>query len=244
MKLSKDEYIAAVASEAEAIADTISIDHLPLAVPRCPGWSLERLVGHVGRIYCSVGEQIRQRPQGRVQPDRIPRPPEGEAIRGWFTDSLASVLEALRSLEPEEEIWSWSKDKTGGFYHRRMAHETAIHRWDAQSAVGVPDGFDGDFAADGVDEMLGVVLPFQQDLRSAHQPEGSLHLHRTDGPGEWLCWMEGGDLRLERRHAKGDAAVRASAEKLIMALWGCIALDELEVLGDRRVAEEWMSVSS
>ena len=37
---------------------------------------------------------------------------------------------------------------------RRQAHETAIHRYDAESASGDVNGFDLDFAVDGIDEIL------------------------------------------------------------------------------------------
>ena len=244
MKFSKDYYIASVERSGRSVGAVIAPQNLSAPVPGCPGWSLERLIGHLGRLYLAVTEQIRTRPADRVPPDRIGRPPEGEAIGEWFRTTHDELLQALATLEPEEEIWSWSAEHTGAFYLRRMAHETAIHCWDAQSAVGVPESLDGDFAADGVDELLGVVLPFMQDLRDAPQPSGSLHLHRTDGEGEWYCWMQKGKLYVERLHKKGDAAVRGTAEQLNLALWERIGLDSLEVIGDREVAEAWMSVST
>ena len=244
MKLSKAEYIEATSREGDAVASLISTESLTAAVPGCPGWDLERLVGHMGRLYFAVAEQIRRRATSRIPKEEVPQPPAGAAISGWFRESLAGLLEQLESLEPDEEIWTWTSDQSGGFYHRRMAHETAIHRWDAQSALGVPEGLDSDFAADGVDEMLYVVIPMMQKLRNAPRPEGSLHLHRTDGEGEWLCWMQDGRLCVKSEHVRADAAVRGSAEQLILALWERIGLDELAVFGDRAVAEAWMAVSS
>ncbi|HQR30574.1 MAG TPA: DsbA family protein, partial [Anaeromyxobacteraceae bacterium] len=43
-------------------------------------------------------------------------------------------------------------------------------------------------------------------------PSGSLHLHRTDGPGEWLVRAVDGEVVSTQEHAKGDAAVRGSRE--------------------------------
>lgn len=244
MRLSKAEYMAATAREGEEFASLICPEHLTAAVPGCPGWDLERLVGHMGRLYFAVAEQIRRRAVSRVPKEEVPHPPGGAEMAGWFSESLAGLLAQLESLEPDEEIWTWANEQTGGFYHRRMAHETAIHRWDAQSAIGDPEGFNGNFAADGVDEMLYVAIPMMQELRNAARPEGSLHLHRTDGEGEWLCWMQDGRLCVKREHGRADAAVRGTAEQLILALWERIGLEQLEVFGDGEVAKAWMAVSN
>jgi MDMPI C-terminal domain len=40
-----------------------------------------------------------------------------------------------------------------------------------------------------------------------------------------------------RRHEKGDCALRGPASDLLLALWGRIPLDEVELLGDRSAAE-------
>jgi hypothetical protein len=67
-----------------------------------------------------------------------------------------------------------------------MAHETAMHRYDAEAATGTPTPFDGDMAADGIAELYEVVLPFGLVRREVTLPSGSLHLHRSDGEGEWM----------------------------------------------------------
>ena len=52
----------------------------------------------------------------------------------------------------------------------------------------------------------------------------SYHLHRTDGDGEWLVRLgPDGVVEAERAHAKGDVAVRGSAEDLW--LWTTGRLD-------------------
>ena len=39
-----------------------------------------------------------------------------------------------------------------------MAHETTVHRWDAQSAAGTPDPVPTWLACDGVSEMIDIFL--------------------------------------------------------------------------------------
>ncbi len=115
-----------------------------------------------------------------------------------------------------------------------MAQETAVHRWDAQNALGVPDSIEPELACDGIDEMLDVMLPFARRwAESARGGRGeTYHFHRTDGPGEWLVRFQGEGATVTREHAKGDVAVRGAASDLLLFLWGRLPGEQLEVLGD------------
>ena len=77
--------------------------------------------------------------------------------------------------------------------------------------------------------------------RFAPSPTGSLHLHRTDGEGEWLAKNEGGALVVTREHAKGDAAVRGSGSDLLLWIWG--RGGEVEIFGDEAVAAAWAAAT-
>jgi hypothetical protein len=47
---------------------------------------------------------------------------------------------------------------------RRQAHETAIHRFDAESATSSVSGFDPTFASDGIGEILTAMAPRADEL--------------------------------------------------------------------------------
>jgi hypothetical protein len=68
-----------------------------------------------------------------------------------------------------------------------------------------------------------------------------VHLHCTDADGEWIVHADG---RVERAHAKGDAAMRATASDLVLALYRRVPIDQLDVVGDRAVAEAFLATSS
>jgi uncharacterized protein (TIGR03083 family) len=121
-----------------------------------------------------------------------------------------------------------------------MAHEIAVHGWDAQLAAGQPQPVEPELASDGVDEFLTVFLVSPRF--SAKPLAGSVHLHATDTPGEWLVRQEDdGTLVVTAEHAKGDAALRGQASQLLLALWGRLRLDELDVIGDRAAAEHLLA---
>ena len=123
-----------------------------------------------------------------------------------------------------------------------MAHETAVHRWDAQAALGRPDPIDAELAADGIAEVVEVLLPLSVPPPSGDPALGTLHLYCTDTTGEWLLSVQDGRLDVTPGHAKGDAALRGGASELFLACWGRRSDDGPEVLGDGTVAQAWLAL--
>ena len=244
MSIDRAVYQQALRTDGEAIADAGRRD-INAAVPSCPGWTMRKLLAHVGRVYRSVGRHVAERATEMIPADEIPRPPEGDAIVEGFEEGHRFVQEALDGADPDEAVWSWAGQNTMAFYFRRMAHETAVHRWDAEAALGEPSLIDSDLGADGVSELFEVVLPFSVGNWGMALPGASLHLHRTDGDGEWLLVNDGGRIKMSLEHAKGDAAVRASGTDLLLLSWERIGLDRpgVETFGDADAARAWFALS-
>lgn len=242
MSFDKDAYVAAVAREGAAVSAVAASGDLDAPVPSCPRWSLQKLVGHLGWVYNWVSEHIEQRSATMLNREDVPRPPRDEAVVSWYAEAHARVLDALRDVEPAEEVWSWAGINTGAFWHKRLAHESLIHRWDAENTVGEPGRIDDDLGADGVDELMEVIWPFEARSTEDPLPEGSLHLHRTDGDGEWLCRIVDGRFVAERIHARGDVAVRGTGADLDLVLWRRIEPDGVELFGDADVLAAWTAL--
>ena len=242
--MSFDTYtnIAARAGEGAAGGAVAAAGDLDAPVPSCPRWPLQKLIGHLGWVYNWVSEHIERRSATVLDRDAFPRPPAGEAVIDWYGAAHARVLEALEGIDPAEAVWSWAGINTGAFWHRRLAQESLIHRWDAENAVGEPGPLDSDLAADGVDELVEVILPFGARSAQGPLPEGTLHLHRTDGHGEWLCRIAEGRMEVERVHGRGDVAVRGTGEQLDLVLWRRIEPDDVEVFGDLGVLAAWTAL--
>jgi uncharacterized protein (TIGR03083 family) len=163
------------------------------------------------------------------------RPPDGELV-AWAARQAIELGRTLRETDPATPVWTWAPQKDVAFIVRRMAQETAVHRWDAEAAAGEPGPIEAELASDGIDEFLAFFLDHR--FRDGGRLDGSVHLHATDTPGEWLVHEEpDGALTVTAAHAKGDAAVRGPASDLLLALWRRVGLDRVEVLGDRDVAE-------
>ncbi|MEU4246010.1 maleylpyruvate isomerase family mycothiol-dependent enzyme [Amycolatopsis sp. NPDC026612] len=164
-------------------------------VPNCPEWTVQDLVSHIAFVHAfAVGLAV-NRP---VQPAP---PPDWDDVLGWWDGQRLALREALNRA-PETPAFSPYPGfaVTVGDWTRRMAHETAIHRLDAESALedGPPTRFSPSFANDGIDEFLTSLLP---------------RLGRT------------AEVRVttpERTWALGEpkAGLNGSADDVYRALWG------------------------
>lgn len=291
IKLSPQQYLQALKRDGEAMHQLLASQLasgtddltgiLDAAVPSCSAWNVEKLIRHLGRVFCSVREHVARRSLQMIPADEIEPAPKGEAVVAWFAQTHARVLEALTEVDPQEPIWSWAGERhgNGAFYQRRLAHEVLIHRWDLENALGaagelpgeLPTELPAELALDNVDELLQVVLPFTIANWDRDVPTGSIHLHATDLPaGEWLVTPmaapggtdseapNGTDSEapngtapyvVSYEHAKGDVAVRGTAETLALFVWERVGLEELqssgkaEVFGDFELAKQWAQVS-
>ena len=234
-----DTYIESIIDHAAVLwaAGRAGIDR---DVPSCPGWEMSDLVRHVGGIHRWAAANVRT-----GQRSELAAPPpgtQGEALVAWGEEGTAELVDALRAADPDADVWTFGLPRSVRFWLRRQAHETAVHAWDAANATGRPLTLGPDLSADGVDELLTVMLPRwfsrQEDVTWAGE---TIHLHRTDGEGEWNVTLgPAGAVAVERAHGKGDAAVRGPAAELL--LWGYNrgTVAGLEVFGEERlVSQRW-----
>ncbi len=241
--------------DSDAIVSQIEIDgrrlievagaDLDAAVPTCGDWTLRDLVGHMGWVHGLVAGYVAARATEPLPREQMPRVPDDDTVTDFAAVCLERLVDALAGIDPEELVWNWSPRPDAGFYFRRMLHETSVHRWDAENAVGATGAVDGEQGRDGVDEFFDFVLPNAQKRKRRDLPAGSLHLHRTDGDGEWYIEAGGGELQVERTHRKGDAAVRGPAGALFLAMWSRLGLDDpsLSVVGDESTARAWAALA-
>lgn len=241
------QHRAAVVTEGGWFA-ALASDALELPVPTCPGWTVARLVGHLGRVHTWATGFLVAGPDAEGDVSWGERPPEGAALLPWYRDRLDGLLAELDRHDPGEPARSFIGAGTAAFWFRRQAHELAVHRWDAEHAIapGAASPFDAALAADGIDEWLGVFVPRWLARRDEPVPAAlvgaTLHVHCTDdalaaGTGEWLLRVTDQGCEVERAHAKGDAALRGPASDLLLAVWHRVPLDSLDVVGDAARAQ-------
>lgn len=203
------------------------------------------LVGHVAAVHRWVAGIVTtgatERPR-RERPDPAASPDEA---LGRYQAGLTELLDVLGQADPNAMVWNWFEERPAParFWHRRMAHETAVHRWDAQAAAGVTRPIAAALAVDGVDEFLWFAGEW---LRATPVDglAGSLHLHATDVDGEWSLFFGDRGLEHRREHSKADAAIRGPASDLFLWMVNRIAPDsrELKMFGEPGIVDAWRAV--
>jgi uncharacterized protein (TIGR03083 family) len=238
-----NDHVAALRSDAAALAAVAGSAPSDTPVPSCPGWDLGHLVGHVGRVHRWATEAATG---GGAAPGRPPKPPE-DGLLEWYVEGADLLADALAGLDPDAPAWNFAgAPSTAAFWQRRQPVETAVHRWDAQHAVGADQPVDAELAAAGVDEFVTVLTPFILRDRDGIDVGGSVHLHCTDVDGEWTVRTDDGVYRVELGHAKGDVAARGPASQLLLLATGRLTpdADGIEVFGDRAVLDAWAALAS
>ncbi len=211
-------------------------------VPTCPDWTVADLVVHMGLVWGWAAQIVTTKERARFG-----EPPEdrgGPALRTWAKARAARLIGTLGAADPEVDCWTFGPPRSARFWFRRQALETVLHAWDVEGAVGVPSPIGPEVAADGVDEHLSVMVP--RSLRSSPDlwTGQTVHLHRTDGDGEWVVRLgpDGGAV-VERAHSKADLALRGTAEALWLWCANRATADELgiERFGDEEIAARWQT---
>ena len=230
LHLDLDGYVGEVRRGAELIARAAGAG-LDEPVVSCSGWTQADLLDHVGSFLSFWSGVLSGRTPAPAGFERTERVADAELLE-WFRERAQAATDDLAGVGGlDVERWNWSgRDLTSGWIARRMAAELAVHAWDATGGRGGGEPVPTAAAIDGVDEFLDGFAPFFAD-RIVGEPL-TVHLHATDGDGEWLWRVAPGSIELERGHAKGDVAVRAPASDLFLLCWGRVDPGDLEVFGD------------
>ena len=240
-----DWYVDHLVADAERFAAVLERADLAAPVAACPGWDIARLAEHLGQIhrwanFCAVNGRA---PSEREATALESFEPAGAAE--WMRAGAAVLATTLRAIDPAAPTWHpFPVAQVAGFWPRRQAHETAVHRWDAERAVGRPADVDPTLASDGIDEYFEIVIPRLVERKLIALPGGSLHVHCTDVPGEWLVSADDSGYQMIRAHQKGDAALRGPAEAILLRLWGrrSSRSDEMSPVGDESVLDAWLNI--
>lgn len=225
--------------EATVLAETVDRAPAELRIPNCPGLTVGETARHLGSVYRMVLEWIRTGDTPRMW-QREPGP--FQSARDYVISGVRALADELAAHDPAEpcSTW-WAADSTFGFWRRRLAHESVIHRVDVQSAVADPVGeIDDDLAVDGIDEVLtlwfGHRLTVQgvvgtRDATVAVRTGGKAWLARmtTGGVGAWR--VPGSDI--DRADiGRIDAWVTGRPSNVYRYLWGRLGERSVDREGD------------
>jgi uncharacterized protein (TIGR03083 family) len=245
------EHIDALRRQGELLADAAMRAGLDATVPPCPPWLVKDLLRHTGYVHRWAARHITECPA-----EILDGPPGEEMLRGgaaddrllgWFREGHAALVKTLATADPALECATFMAAPSPlAFWARRQAHETAIHRADAESALGATPGYEAEFAADGIDELI---TGFGR--RRKYQPGadggGTLRVLAADTGDAWS--IEAREGRLHPRRDTAGAAPDASctvsgpASGVYLYLWNRAdaARAGVTVTGDPALLASWQA---
>jgi uncharacterized protein (TIGR03083 family) len=229
-------YLAELEQQGLLLRDSARRAALSASVPSCPGWTVARLLGHTTKVHHWASSILRAIPPEEFQ---FSAPAEDELF-AVYDAGLRQVLSQLRSARDSAAIWTMAPTQSPRlFWARRLAHETAIHRVDADLAAdfGVT-GFEPEFAADGIEELLtGSVTRFD---RSGLAGNRTISLTPLDSNASWTLSV-GPQLLSCRPSAVDDAdlSVFGLASDLYRWVWNRAGDGDVGLRGDLTLADRW-----
>jgi uncharacterized protein (TIGR03083 family) len=206
VRLSPERYRESLILNGRAFAAAVAHDRRA-AVAACPEWDTVDLLWHLTRVHWFFGKIVEEQALDVDATFDLERPPDEGDLAEMYDRNLDRLLRVLDATLDSTPVWTWAPQRDVAWVRRRMAQETAIHRWDAEAATGTPAPIDTDLAEDGIDEFLTFFV----------DPE--------EPPGLAVEVAETG-----RRYELGSGATaRGSASDLLLVLWRRIPPVALDV---------------
>ena len=242
------EHITAVGQEANLFAEAARKGGLEADVPTCPGWDIRELLRHLSMIHLWAAGHVSQLHDGswgddlaeltESWPDLAVFWPDDEKLINWYLETNANLVHELETAPPDVESWTFLPAPSPlSMWARRQAHETAVHRFDAQNAAGIPSGFDSVFAADGIDEMLMGFAPRRDEFPI--ESTKAMLVYATDTNDHWHVTLAPDGITTIRDDGPADGTLTGDASDLYLVLWNRRADSRITITGDSELLEMW-----
>lgn len=229
------ELVSAVRREGEALI-AAGTQGLGDAVQACDGWTVEDVFRHVADVYTFAGTIVHERATARPQRPELPTDVPATEL---LAHALEELVDGLRACDADTPMWNWSAEPdVAAFWARRMAHESAVHRFDAQRAHGVAQPVDADLARDGMDELVDVILPRIVERDRPPLPEATYVFHAAEEQ-TWTLRVDTDGVRRLDTSKSPDVTVRGTASALLLAAYSRVPWTSLEIEGDQARLDEW-----
>ena len=245
-------YLDAASEDVERIA-VVASSGGPGRVPACPEWTVNELLEHLHVVYRRFLAQVRAgKPTSFTRSGATAPGAGGGADAG--AEQRVEALEvswhelrrALSDAGPGAPCWNFTgSDLDAAWVARRMAHETSVHRFDAESIARCPGPVERELAVDGIAELLEVGLPWAlaraRDAEDARPGAltGTICLVARDADAAFVIEVHGGALRWRRGRGPADVVAVGTASDLFLFCWNRRDVGSFEITGDVGALSSW-----
>ncbi|MFB6437687.1 maleylpyruvate isomerase family mycothiol-dependent enzyme [Streptomyces sp. NPDC056411] len=250
------EFVETLRLDGGLLADAAEEAGLDATIPACPNWQVRDLLTHVGRVHRWAARTVTQGAQQPTRPDAAPELSDDQLV-DWLREGHHELVLALHAAPRDLAAWSFLPAPSPlAFWARRQAHETSVHRVDAQQAAGTSlTPLPAAFAADGIDELLTGLHSLERSQLRTEVPR-TLRVRTTNARGaEWTVHLSDATPRTVRTPVPGsgadageaaadaakpaDCTIEGPAEELYLALWNRLPWDAMTVTGDPALIDLW-----
>jgi len=204
-------------------------------VPACAGWSTYDLVVHLGNTHAWAATIV-ETGQRAVEQNDEPGSRKPRALGEWYAAKAEDLYRVLQAADPTATCWNFvGRDLAPRFWARRQTHETLVHLVDLDQASGRTTDVADRLCADGIAEVLSVMVPRMYQRGRRVELSAPLSLRITDGPAAWTLLPHGDRPPAIRPGVDPDAdRLEGTASTLFRLLWGRVAADDPAVsrIGD------------
>lgn len=232
-----DEFLRHLESDAAALERSARVAGLDATVPSCPRWDVRRLLQHTTKVHHFARWVV----QGHDRADFELDTPPDDALFDVYGSGVAGLVTALRSAKDDLAVWTMVPGiPAREFWARRQAHETTIHRIDAELAAGFGvTELAPDYAADGLAELLSQLLPGRVKPDSIPRTF-RVSVTPLDANASWTVTASpAGVSSYEHATDDADLAVFGMAADLYRWAWNRAGDDEVSLRGDVTLADVW-----
>ncbi|MFF7246150.1 maleylpyruvate isomerase family mycothiol-dependent enzyme [Embleya sp. NPDC008237] len=234
-------------ADGELLARTAERTGLDAPVPSCPDWRIRDLLGHLGGVHRWAAFVMRSGNTTRPSRDdtaTLFQAPGDDELLDWYRTTHTDLLKTLTTATPDTPAWTFFEAPSAlAFWARRQAHETAVHRVDAELAAGVPSTVPADFAADGIDELLAGFLS-RPGRNLVADPPLNIAIAPDDNDAAWTMRIGTDARRVESGAGAADLTVSGPAEKLYLLVWNRADTTGCRLDGDREVLARWRELAT
>ncbi|MCX4759829.1 maleylpyruvate isomerase family mycothiol-dependent enzyme [Streptomyces sp. NBC_01275] len=242
------EYIRILDREGGSLAAAAAEAGPDAKVPTCPDWQVRDLLRHTGMVHRWATSFVAEGRTSFHPGDGLPDL-DGDALSAWFREGHRRLVDTLSAASPDVQCWHFlAAPSPLAFWARRQAHETAVHRVDAESARGrtpeeIAQEFDVAFAADGVDELLSAFHAREKSKVRTEKPR-VLRVRATDADDAVWTVRLSSRAPVTERNADGgaDCEVAGPAGLLYLSLWNRAPFPD--IVGDASLAALWREKSA
>jgi uncharacterized protein (TIGR03083 family) len=246
-----DDYISALVREGQLLVDVSRSgcvgEGADARVPTCPDWVWRDLLAHVGFVHRwaagYVAKGLTEMVEEPGEEEVLSRAPGDDQLVEWVAEGHKRLVGSLRSAPADLNCWTFlAAPSPLAFWSRRQAHETAVHRVDAELAAGQPPGAIGtSFAVDGIDELL---LGFLARRRSRRLPElepGVIRFEASDTGDSWTVQISPDRMETTKGPSTNESelSVTGPASELYLLLWNRRRSASVEVDGRQDLLDQW-----